>query len=76
MAAHSRAMLEWMLPEAESFAARGAELIREQEERVAALQHKGAMAEHSKTLLALMRDTQELHISHVMLLRRELGLTE
>jgi hypothetical protein len=54
----------------------GAELVREQEARVAALQGKGAMAEHSKTLLALMRNTQELHISHVTLLRRELGLTE
>jgi hypothetical protein len=76
MPAHSRATLEWMLPEAESFAARGAELVRAQEARVAALQDNEAIAEHSKTLLALMRDSQELHISHVALLRRELGLTE
>jgi hypothetical protein len=76
MAAHNRAMLEWMLPQAESFAARGAELVREQEARVVALQHNKAMAEQSKTLLALMRDTQELHVNHVTLLRRELSLTE
>jgi hypothetical protein len=72
MATRNRATLKWMLPEAESFAARGAELVRAQEARVAALQHKGANAERSKTLLALMRDTQALHISHVALLRREL----
>jgi hypothetical protein len=74
MAAHNRATLEWMLPEAESFAARGAELVREQEARVAALQDM-AKVEQSKKLLALMRDTQELHVSHVALLRRELGLS-
>jgi hypothetical protein len=74
MPAHSRATLEWMLPLAESFVARGAELIRQQEARVAALQHKGAIAMHSENLLALMRDSQHLQINHVALLRRELGL--
>ena len=76
MARHSRATLERMLPEAEGFAARGAELVREQEARVAAWQHNMARAKQSKTLLALMRDTQELHIRHVALLKQELGLTE
>jgi hypothetical protein len=77
MATHNRATLEWLLlPQAESLAARGAELVRAQEARVTALQHKGANAEHSKALLALMRDSQELHISHVALLRRELDLTK
>jgi hypothetical protein len=76
MAAHSRATLEWMLPEAEIYAARGAELVREQEARVAALQHSEAFAEHSKTLLALMRDSHELHLNHIALLRLELGVTE
>jgi hypothetical protein len=74
MAAHSRATLEWMLlPEAEGFVARGAELVRQQEARVAALQHRGTIAEHSEQLLALMRESQHLLISHVALLRQELG---
>jgi acyl-CoA thioesterase len=76
MARHNRATLEWMLPRAESLAAKGAELVRAQEARVAALQHKGANAEHSKALLALMRDSQHLQTSHVAHLRQELGLTE
>jgi hypothetical protein len=76
MAAHSRATLERMLPEATSFATRGAELVREQEARVVALQHNEALAEDAKTLLAIMRDTQELHVYHIAHLRQELGLAE
>jgi hypothetical protein len=64
-----------MLPEAEGFVAMGAELIRQQEARVAALQHRGEIAKHSEKLLALMRDSQHLQINHVALLRRELDLT-
>jgi hypothetical protein len=73
MQAHSRALLEQMLPQAESFVARGAERIRAQQVRVTALRQKEPLAEVSKKLLALMQQTQELQILHVRLLRRELA---
>jgi hypothetical protein len=73
MPPHSREMLEQMVPQAESQVARGAERIQAQEERVAALEHKGVPTDQSKKLLAIMKQTQELQIEHVMLLRRELA---
>jgi len=66
-------MLEQMLPQAESLVARGAERIQAQEARVAALEHKGIPTDQSKHLLTIMKQTQELQIEHVMLLRRELA---
>jgi hypothetical protein len=66
-------MLEQMLPAAESLVARGAERIRAQEERVAAFERYGAVADQSKQLLAIMKQTQELQIHHVILLKRELA---
>lgn len=72
MPAHNRAILEQMLPKAESLVARGAERVRAQEARVTCLEHKGAIADQSKKLLAIMKQTQELQIEHVALLRREL----
>jgi hypothetical protein len=68
-------MLEQMLPQAESMVARGAEHIQAQEARVAALEHKGALMEESKKLLAIMKQTQELQIQHVKLLRQELAVS-
>jgi hypothetical protein len=73
MPPHNRAMLERMLPEAETSVAEGAARIRLQEARVAALQDKGALADQSKKLLVIMKQTQELQIEHVTLLRRELA---
>jgi len=75
MPPHSRAMLERMLPEAEGLVARGAERIQAQEARVAALEDKGTATDQSKKLLAVMKQTQELQIEHVMLLRRELAVS-
>jgi Crp-like helix-turn-helix domain len=73
MSPHSRAMLQRMLPEAESQVALGAERVQVQEARVAALGHNGALADQSKKLLDIMKQTQKLQIQHVMLLRRELA---
>jgi hypothetical protein len=72
MPAHSRAVLEQMLPAAENRVARGAERIRAQEARVAALERRG-LADQSKTLLAIMKQTQALQMEHVELLKRELA---
>jgi hypothetical protein len=69
-------MLEGLLPEAEAYAARGAELVRAQEARVATLEGKGQLADQSKKLLAILRETQELHISHVELLKSELATAD
>jgi hypothetical protein len=65
-------MLEQMLPAAENHVARGAERIRAQEARVAAWERKG-LADQSKTLLDLMKQTQVLQMDHVELLKRELA---
>jgi hypothetical protein len=74
MSAHNHAMLEQMLSAAENHVAKGAERIRVQEARVAALKHKETrVAEQTKQLLAIMLQTQELHIGHVALLKRELA---
>jgi hypothetical protein len=40
---------------------------------VAALEHKGLLADQSKKLLVILRQTQELQIDHVELLKRELA---
>jgi hypothetical protein len=76
MQIHSRAMLEEMVPKAESLVAKGAERIRAQEARVAGLKYKGAVGDQSKNLLAIMEQTQELQIEHVALLKRELAAFE
>lgn len=73
MAVHSRAILEKMLPKAQNLVAEGAQRIRAQEARVAVLEQKGAIGEQSKKLLAIMKQTQELQIGHVALLKRELA---
>lgn len=73
MPVHSRAILEQMAPKAERHVARGAERIRAQEARVACLQHKGTVGDQSEKLLAIMKQTQELQIEHVALLKRELA---
>jgi hypothetical protein len=75
MSPHSRGMLEQMLPQAESMVARGAERIQAQEARVATLKNKGALVDQSKKLLAIMKQTQELQIQHVKLLRQELAVS-
>jgi hypothetical protein len=62
-----------MLPEAQSLVARGAERIRAQEARVAALERNAALADQSKQLLAIMKQTHELQIHHVTLLRQDLA---
>jgi hypothetical protein len=76
MTPHSREMLEKMLPEAEYLVDQGAERIRAQEARVATLGHKGWLADQSKKLLDLMKETQELQIEHVALLKRELAASD
>ena len=72
---HTRAMLQQMLPDAEMRVARGAEYLRAQEARVAALKGKGQLAEHSRQLLEIMKQTQDLQMQHVELLKRELAAT-
>lgn len=72
MQPHSQQTLERMLPEAEKAVARGEELIRTQEARIACFRDQGALAAQSKKLLGIMKQTQELQIQHVALLRREL----
>jgi hypothetical protein len=72
MPAHSRAVLEQMLPAAQNHVARGAERIRAQEARVAALERKG-LADQAKKLLAVLKQTQALQMEHVELLKRELA---
>lgn len=76
MPAHSRSTLEKLLRDAEGLVARGAERLRAQEARVAALQCKSALADQSKNLLAVMKQTQELQIQHVALLKQELTASE
>ena len=73
---HTRAMLQQMLPDAQMRVARGAEQLRAQEARVVALKDKGPLAEHSRKLLEIMKQTQALQIHHVELLKRELTATE
>lgn len=73
MPRHSRKALERMLPVAESHVAQGAERIRAQESRLAALEQKGARTEEAEQLLAIMKQTQVLQVEHVVLLRRELA---
>lgn len=73
---HTRAMLLQMLPDAERLVARGAERLRAQEARVVALKNKGLLEEHSRKLLQIMKQTQELQVEHVELLKRELAATE
>jgi hypothetical protein len=73
MPRHTRQMIEQLLPEAETLVADGAARIRAQESRVTELERKGRRTDQSKKLLAIMKQTQELQISHVQLLRRELA---
>jgi hypothetical protein len=73
---HTRAMLQQMLPDAEMRVVRGAEHLRAQEARVAALNGKGQLAENSRKLLEIMRQTQVLQMEHVELLKRELAAAE
>ena len=70
---HTRAMLEELLPDAELRVVRAAEHLRAQEARVVALKGKGQLAEDSRKLLEIMKQTQELQMEHVELLRRELA---
>jgi hypothetical protein len=63
MPAHSRAVLEQMLPAAQNRVARGAERIRAQEGRVAALERKG-LGDQAKRLLAVFKETQALQMEH------------
>lgn len=79
--AHDREELEHLLPTAERFVVQGEELVTQQEARVAAL--RDAMGEgdflaqrifaNSKRLLATMRQTQQLQVDHVRMLRQELS---
>ena len=76
MPSHTRAMLQQMLPVAERHVATGAERLRAQEARVAALKNKGPLAEDSRKLLEIMKQTQEHQKDHVELLKRELAATD
>lgn len=76
MPVHTRAMLEQMLSQAETLVDRGAERLRAQEARVAALENKGLPAEDSRKLLKIMKQTQKLQWEHVELLKQELAVAE
>jgi hypothetical protein len=67
-------MLEQMLSHAESLVDRGAEWLRAQEGRVAALENKGLPAGNSSKLLKTMKQTQKLQVEYVELLKQELAV--
>jgi hypothetical protein len=71
--AHDYETLQQMLSKAKCFVARGAERVQEQKARAVSLKRQGLAAEQSKKLLEIMTQTQELQVSHVELLERELG---
>jgi hypothetical protein len=69
---HAKFVREDLLPRAEKFVAEGEQRVAAQEARVADLERKGRDAPQSKKLLAIMRETMALQISHLELLQREL----
>ena len=69
--AHTKLIVRELLPRAKGFVAEGERRLAAQEARVADLQRKGRDSPQSKTLLAIMRETMALQISHVRLLERE-----
>ena len=62
-----------MLAHAKERVAQGEARLTAQQNRVAKLEGKNRAGRESTKLLKIMRDTQNLQISHVRLLERELG---
>jgi len=75
MLVHTSAMLQLMLLRAESLVDRGAERLRAQEARVAALEGQGLPTQDSRKLLRIMKQTQTLQAEHVELLKEDLAVT-
>ena len=68
---HTKLIVREQLPRARDFAAEGKRRLAAREARVADLQRKGHDAQQSRKLLAIMRETTALQISHVKLLEWE-----
>jgi len=68
---HTKLIVRELLPRARDFVAEGKRRLAAQEARVADLQRKGHDASQSRKLLAIMRETMALQISHVELLEHE-----
>jgi hypothetical protein len=71
VSAHTKLIVRELLPRAKNFVAESEGRLAAQEARVADLQRKGLDAPQSRKLLAVMRETMALQISHVKLLERE-----
>ena len=69
--AHTKLIVQELLPRAKNFVAEGERRLAAQEARVADLQRKGRDAPQSKKLLTIMRETMALQIGHVEMLERE-----